>query len=426
MSTRHVVQKHRRGATADRRLRQVPTTPAGAPTRASCLPISRAIGILATLACAGWNSAYAQLHSYDGFGNGPLPTLDGSTGGAGWLSPWLDLGSSVSTTVGGDGLSYPGLRALPGAAITEAGGSYDAAMFDRQPTPIAPGPLYISMLLRPDAGFGLYAGLQFGVYPHHVIVGVPMGLYSYGFQLGRYLQFDSGVPIVEGTTALVVLEITTSGAATVYKLYVNPNLDQGKPARADAEAAYAGFPSIPSRFLLMNDGGCTTDELRVATTWADAVPAPPAGCFLLSGPSPASTCPGGQAAFSVSPDGVAGPFSYRWYRGPTLLADGPTGTGSLIAGALTRSIVITNVGPADASFYYCIVEHPCGQRSSPPAELSVCTADFNCDSTLDFFDYLDFVAAFDADNPSADFNADGSIDFFDYLDFAAAFSAGCP
>ena len=53
-----------------------------------------------------------------------------------------------------------------------------------------------------------------------------------------------------------------------------------------------------------------------------------------------------------------------------------------------------------------------------------CEADFNGDQQVDFFDYLDFVAAFDAEDPSADFNGDNQVDFFDYLDFAAAFD-GC-
>ncbi len=54
-----------------------------------------------------------------------------------------------------------------------------------------------------------------------------------------------------------------------------------------------------------------------------------------------------------------------------------------------------------------------------------CTADFNHDGTIDFFDYLDFVAAFSDQSVAADFNHDGVIDFFDYLDFVQAFSAGC-
>jgi hypothetical protein len=54
-----------------------------------------------------------------------------------------------------------------------------------------------------------------------------------------------------------------------------------------------------------------------------------------------------------------------------------------------------------------------------------CSADFNNDSVVDFFDYLDFVDAFANNDPSSDFNNDSVIDFFDYLDFVDAFSVGC-
>ncbi|MBU6412354.1 MAG: hypothetical protein KGS45_02680 [Planctomycetes bacterium] len=49
-------------------------------------------------------------------------------------------------------------------------------------------------------------------------------------------------------------------------------------------------------------------------------------------------------------------------------------------------------------------------------------ADFNSDAVVDLFDYLDFVAAFAANDPTADFNNDFAIDFFDYLDFLVIFS----
>ncbi|MDX2145953.1 MAG: hypothetical protein SFZ23_00385 [Planctomycetota bacterium] len=58
-------------------------------------------------------------------------------------------------------------------------------------------------------------------------------------------------------------------------------------------------------------------------------------------------------------------------------------------------------------------------------EAQVCAADFNEDGQADFFDYLDFAAAYAVEDPSADFNNDGQVDFFDYLDFAEAFSEGC-
>lgn len=56
---------------------------------------------------------------------------------------------------------------------------------------------------------------------------------------------------------------------------------------------------------------------------------------------------------------------------------------------------------------------------------SSCPADFNIDGSVDFFDYLDFVAAFSSGANEADFNQDSTIDFFDYLDFVAAFSTPC-
>ncbi len=55
----------------------------------------------------------------------------------------------------------------------------------------------------------------------------------------------------------------------------------------------------------------------------------------------------------------------------------------------------------------------------------LCPADFNGDGSSDFFDYDDFVVAFEAGTPFADFNSDGSVDFFDYDDFVVAFEAGC-
>ncbi len=58
-------------------------------------------------------------------------------------------------------------------------------------------------------------------------------------------------------------------------------------------------------------------------------------------------------------------------------------------------------------------------------EDTVCSADFNGDGVVDFFDYLDFVQAFADEDPTADFNGDTVIDFFDYLDFVQVFAEGC-
>ncbi|MEK6701334.1 MAG: hypothetical protein AABZ53_03660 [Planctomycetota bacterium] len=61
-----------------------------------------------------------------------------------------------------------------------------------------------------------------------------------------------------------------------------------------------------------------------------------------------------------------------------------------------------------------------------------CTADFNGDTAVDFFDYDAFVVCFEGGacppGPpprTADFDGDGSVDFFDYDAFVVAFEAGC-
>jgi hypothetical protein len=54
-----------------------------------------------------------------------------------------------------------------------------------------------------------------------------------------------------------------------------------------------------------------------------------------------------------------------------------------------------------------------------------CPADFNADRFIDCFDYLDFVVAFEAGDPSADQNEDLFVDFFDYSAFVEVFEAGC-
>jgi len=101
----------------------------------------------------------------------------------------------------------------------------------------------------------------------------------------------------------------------------------------------------------------------------------------------------GQDSSSAIP-GVQNNISYRQ-------AEHPSGPGGPFLQATVARVFVT----AD----------PAGQ----------CRADFNGDTVVDLFDYLDFVSDFSANEPTADFNADTVVDFFDYLDFVADFAAGC-
>ena len=57
--------------------------------------------------------------------------------------------------------------------------------------------------------------------------------------------------------------------------------------------------------------------------------------------------------------------------------------------------------------------------------MAQCYPDFTGDGTLDLFDFLAYVNAFNAADPAAECNGDGSLDLFDFLCFVNAFNAGC-
>jgi hypothetical protein len=131
-------------------------------------------------------------------------------------------------------------------------------------------------------------------------------------------------------------------------------------------------------------------------------------------PDAQSVTVGSPVSFGVLAGGSP-TLSYQWRVG-----------GNDIAGATSSSYSIASAQFTDEGEYTCVVTNLCTSVESEPAALDVyCLADFNRDDTVDFFDYLDYVAAFDADDPAADINGDSTVDFFDYLDFAAAFDGGC-
>lgn len=218
---------------------------------------------------------FAGLLAYDGFGNGPSGSLDGSTGGTGWTTPWQDLGTLL-TSVSAAGLMYPGLASTPGAAATDVIVNWnDSADYVRSfgPYSTPDNRIYISFLYRPESGYGSYGGLQVGTYPTQVQFGAIPGYYLYGLRVGHYGFYPSNIPEVQGETAFIVLEIQHFPATlqTRYRLYVDPFAAAPQPPYADVEAVLSGVP-LPSGLELLNDGGVTTDEIRVGTTWTSVVP----------------------------------------------------------------------------------------------------------------------------------------------------------
>ncbi len=158
-----------------------------------------------------------------------------------------------------------------------------------------------------------------------------------------------------------------------------------------------------------------TNQVRI--TFSEPVTAS-AGQFVLTGP-------GGSVPFT---------FAYDAPNNTAVL----TATSPLAGGSYTVTVRDTITTVASGQRIDGEMTSPSAPGSLPSGDglalgdavytfsVQGCASDFNGDTTTDFFDYLDFVAAFSGNAPEADFNGDASIDFFDYLDFVAAFSAGCP
>jgi hypothetical protein len=94
----------------------------------------------------------------------------------------------------------------------------------------------------------------------------------------------------------------------------------------------------------------------------------------------------------------------------------------------TQQFIGDYLGVAQAGdrIYPCYIDTTPGDPNVFTNVITSCPGDFNHDGQVDFFDYLDFVAAFNAEDRSADFNGDAQVDFFDYLDFVQAFGIPCP
>ncbi len=231
--------------------------------------------VIAAATLAAIAAARAALPAYDGFNNAPRPDLAGSSNGAGWAGSWFDNGTAIVTPLALPGLTYPGLVTSPGAAVTPGtGGTWDICNYSRSFGTVAGDRVYVSFLYRPDSGYATFGGLEFGLYPRQVVVGSPLGYYLYGMMVGEGIFAVSNVPEVVGETVLLVVEIRRVSAAgpISYSLYVNPVPGAAQPAYPSAQTSVPGT-TLPTSLQIKNDGGVTTDEMRVGVDWASVTPA---------------------------------------------------------------------------------------------------------------------------------------------------------
>lgn len=91
---------------------------------------------------------------------------------------------------------------------------------------------------------------------------------------------------------------------------------------------------------------------------------------ITTSPTSQTAASGGSVTFSVTATGTPAP-SYQWRRNTTPIGNGPTSSGSSIAGANGPVLTISNLSQADAGSYSVTVANIAGSTTSSAASLTV-------------------------------------------------------
>ncbi|XVJ60494.1 MAG: hypothetical protein HEQ23_14295 [Tepidisphaera sp.] len=242
-----------------------------------------------------------------------------------------------------------------------------------------------------------------------------------------------------GATVVLSADATSASTATYRWRYNGSLLDNGAMANGTVVSGAFSRTLTLTNFNPLDAG---VFSLRFTNTCGsvlsdNAVVIAGGNPRFINVPSQRETCAFGSVTMSVRTEFPAD-TSIRWQ------AELPFGSGNFfnisdfsssehtVTGATTPTLTIAaqpdgRIPDFRATRYRAVATNACGSTTSTDARLTICGADVNCDLFLDFFDYDEFVTAFETGSPAsvADFNADGFIDFFDYDEFVTAFEVGC-
>ncbi len=234
------------------------------------------LGIVLVLLVFSTVAARADSPSvYDGFAYTVGSSLGGQNGGNGWDSFWSTPGG-LDATIAAPSLSFGDLE-VSGGAVTTAGlqppnqGSSVAFWLRNLATPLgADGTtVYLSFLLRPDAGYGFYGGINVG----NVFVGRSGNQANYGLEGPANDLSLSNAAVVQGQTVFLVVEAQFQAGDDVLSLFVNPTPGQPQPGTPSATKNDLDVGTATA-VVINNYGGYTTDEIRIGPTFASVTPVP--------------------------------------------------------------------------------------------------------------------------------------------------------
>lgn len=109
------------------------------------------------------------------------------------------------------------------------------------------------------------------------------------------------------------------------------------------------------------------------------------------------------------------------------LSDGPTPSGSVVAGASTDTLTIVGARPGDSGFYDCVVGNACGGDTSTAAQLVVSGADWDHNTLVNSADISAFLASWlqsvQSGTLEGDVNNDRQVNSADISAFLTAWLA---
>lgn len=184
-------------------------------------------------------------------------------------------------------------------------------------------------------------------------------------------RFSTLIRYHDGNGYIEVGPATTFGSSSVERYAV---LTPGPPGRVYEYNCHASSGEVSPSTTLMSSRTSGYELLGKLSVIG------PCTTVLNQPSSVLDVCPGSTVQFSYRVEAVP-EIVHQWRRNGAPMIDGPTPWGSVIAGANTETMTISNVSPrppvgpgGDADVYDCIVTSPiglCTDATSTPASLTV-------------------------------------------------------